>query len=666
MGVLRLIGRSAFPLAVTSVLFFSAVGCGSQRRLEELRRGEVSAVLRLPSESEAPAEFTPRKPRRDTLKVDDGRGGELFIMKAVRDEDGRMVASDVIDAAYVTATFRNVAERHGKVDLRFQVVVPESLLGSAWQLRLWPDMAILGDTVRLDGIAVTGTDYRKAQLRGYQQYERFLSTIISDTTRFIDLRQLEIFLRRNIPALYAMRTDSTEVSDEAFASVYGATEKEAVDHYTSRIAVALNERRKARRERMYRRYIKSPMEETRGFRLDTVMRTVDGDFVYDYVQTITTRPKLRKVDIVLSGGIWEAGRRIYDIPEGQPLTFYISSLSTLVDPTEKYLSKVIERRADASAACWVEFALGSSEVDTSLGNNAVETERIRGHLRALMASDRFVIDSIVVSAGCSPEGGWRFNERLSERRSEGVTRYFRKWMKEYADSLAEERGMSIGLGAEEVKEEGTKVSDIAFIPKGTPENWKGLDALVRADSTMTDGEKERYFEIRKIQDPDEREKALSKERFYRMMRETMYPYLRTVGFNFHLHRRDMVKDTVHTTELDTVYMRGVQAIRDRDYATAVKLLRPYRDYNAAVAYCLTDRDASALAILEKIERTPKVEYLLAVLCARKGNEEEAVGHFLAACRAEPSYRHRGNLDPEIASLIKEYGLNEEKEEGYEY
>ena len=35
----------------------------------------------------------------------------------------------------------------------------------------------------------------------------------------------------------------------------------------------------------------------------------------------------------------------------------------------------------------------------------------------------------------------------------------------------------------------------------------------------------------------------------------------------------MVKDTVHTTELDSLYMRGVQAIRDRDYETAISILK---------------------------------------------------------------------------------------------
>ena len=222
MGILKTIGEAAAALSLTAALLY---GCGTAGKIRELREGEVSAGLRLPERESSLREYDLTRPHRDTLRVDDGEGGQFFLMKAVRDVDGEMVASDELDAAYVTATFRNVAERHGKVDLEFQVVVPQALQESRWQIRLWPDMFILGDSLRLDGIIVTGRDYRRAQLKGYQQYERFLSTIVNDPDRFIDLRQLELFLRRNIPALYAMRTDSTEVSDEQFASIYGTTEQ---------------------------------------------------------------------------------------------------------------------------------------------------------------------------------------------------------------------------------------------------------------------------------------------------------------------------------------------------------------------------------------------------------------------------------------------------------
>ena len=109
-------------------------------------------------------------------------------------------------------------------------------------------------------------------------------------------------------------------------------------------------------------------------------------------------------------------------------------------------------------------------------------------------------------------------------------------------------------------------------------------------------------------------------------------------------------------------MEGVQAIRDRDYETAVTLLRPYNDYNTAIAYCSMDYNASALSILETLDKTPQVNYMLSVLYSRSGNDEQAVKHYLRSCEQEPSYIHRGNLDPEISVLIKRYGLNRQDDD----
>ena len=124
----------------------------------------------------------------------------------------------------------------------------------------------------------------------------------------------------------------------------------------------------------------------------------------------------------------------------------------------------------------------------------------------------------------------------------------------------------------------------------------------------------------------------------------------------------MVQDTIHTTVPDTVYQRGVQAIRDRDYEQAVTLLRPYRDFNTAVAYLCLDYNASAMDILKDLERTPPVLYMTAILHARQGDDRSAVEAYLRACERDPSYVHRGNLDPEISALIARYGLNREPDE----
>ena len=637
-------------------------GCASGRKMKTLKSGTVRPSLALTKEQDfIPDIRKDLKAQRDTFVIKDG-DKEILIMKAIKNEDGEMVAHDVLDAAVVTARFRNVAERNGRVDIEFQVIVPQSMQDSRWQLRFRPQMYIMQDTLDLDPVIITGAEYRKGQLRGYQQYEKFLATIVTNPDEFVNWWLLELFIERNMPDLYAFKTDSTYVSDEQFASVYGVTEKEAIEHYTDDLARKANNKRISRREKMYRKYVKVPIV-TDGLRLDTVIQTLNGDFVYRYVQPIKTRPKLRKVDVVLSGDIYESDTKIYDIPMSDPLTFYISSLSAFVDNRERYLTKVIERRVEENTACYIEFASGSFEVDEKMGNNPGEIGRIKDNLISLMQNEKFDLDSILVTSSASPEGTVKFNDRLSKLRSEGISEYFSKWMNHYQDSLERERGFA-------VDEEGNiiiqKRTQIPMIGRSNGENWQMLDRLVEKDTVMTEDEKKSYISYAEIKDIDQRERSLQSLGCYRHMREKLYPRLRTVRFDFHLHRKGMVKDTVHTTVLDTAYMNGVQAIRDRDYEAALTLLRPYNDYNTAIAYLCMDYNASAMQILESLERSAQVNYMLAVLYSRRGDEEKAVECYVRSCSQDPTYIHRGNLDPEISVLIRRYGLNAQPEDEFEY
>lgn len=641
-----------------AVIFVSAVailaGCAMQRKLESLRKGSSQALISIADENEMP-ELVADELSRDTLTITGEEGQEVLIMKAVKDDEtGEMVATDVIKAAKVTARFRNLAERHGKVDLCFDVTVPSEMQDSKWQLRFRPEMWIMEDTVALDPVIITGKDYRKAQLKGYEHYRKFLESIITDSTLFINTSQLEVFLKRNLPQVFRLRTDSSYVSDEAFASMFGVTEKQAVKHYTSSHKINRNNRKIARKDKMFRKYVKAPII-TEGLRLDTVI-TGDGDeFIYRYVQTINTRPRLRKVEITLSGEIFDQGTRLYTMPESDPLTFYISSLSTLADNREKYISKVVERNVAANTACYIDFKSGSWEIDTGIEDNVEEISRIQGNLANLISNKTFGLDSIIVTASCSPEGSYASNAVLSKKRSESVSRFFDRYIKRCKDSLRQKDGLVIDL--EGIYKEDKAANDIRFISRNTPENWEMLDRLVASDTSISLSGKRRYMSLKEIRDPDIRENSFRAEKWYRYLREQLYPSLRTVRFDFYLHRIGMVKDTVHTTVLDTTYMNGLQAIRDRDYKKAVTLLRPYGDYNTAVAYCALDYNASALDILERLPRSGKTNYMLAIIYSRTGRVKEAVQCYMDACSSDRSFVSRGNLDPEISALIARYGLN---------
>ena len=250
---------TALPVCALSLLGVLAA-CRTGGKLREIRSGRLQAELSTARDRQVTS--PPRRgndpdslllTRQDTtLVVEDLEGNRVILMKAAVDSSGELMASDVLDAAVVTARFKNVAERGGKVDIRFTIRVPEGMRDSRWQLRFTPEMYILGDSLDLEPVLITGSAYRKRQLRGYEQYERFLARIISDTTRLIDLAQLEVFVRRNLPDVYRFKTDSSFVSDETFASYYGVTEQEALQHYTKAFLIRRNARLSSRREKMYR------------------------------------------------------------------------------------------------------------------------------------------------------------------------------------------------------------------------------------------------------------------------------------------------------------------------------------------------------------------------------------------------------------------------------
>lgn len=660
--------RMFLGVVLLCTVLVSMAGCGTSQKIQKLRAEKIAPTLQLPEQADYLPEITDaRVIKRDTLMVRDMEGHEMIIMRAIRDEStGNMVATEELEAAYVTARFRNIAERNGRIDLEFQVVVPQELQDSKWLLRFHPDMFVLQDSIRLDDVIITGTKYRKSQLRGYQQYEKFLSRIVTDSLRLVDRRNLEIFLARNIPQVYALKTDSTFVSDKTFKGLFGVTEQEALEHYSRVHIRRRNERLKLRRGAMFRKYVKTPIG-VEDIKLDTVLRASNGAFVYNYVQVINARPGIRKVDIVLSGEIYEEDRKIYTVPPTENLTFYISSVSAFVDNRERYMTKVISRNATANIESHIDFHRGDDRIDEQLGENAREIGIIKKNLRNLLADETFDMDSISISAMASPDGKVDVNEALTLRRSASTVEYFDRYINQVRDSLRREEGLFITMGDDlsesRMRASGRTVRDIKFKARAGGEDWVALEEYVMRDTLLSEAEKNIFKEMMQIEDADRRDWLLrSQQDWYEYVVNTYYPQLRRVKFRIALLRRGMVKDTIHTSVLDTAYMKGVQAIRDHDYVTAVTLLAPYNDFNTAVAYVATDRNASAFAILEPMPRTPRVNYLLALIYARRGDDQNAVQNYMNACEQDASFVSRGNLDPEISALIRKYGLNKQDDD----
>ena len=615
--------KSVFLFLLILMMF----SCTSYRKLERIRTGQVKMGLGV-------AEDKPLDDGCQEVDIDSIRGTLTegpVIMNAIRDtETGEMVATDIIRASRVVARFRNVAERGGKVSVSFDVIVPEGMKDSRYQLKIWPYMAMAGDTVGLEPVYITGEKYRYRQLKGYERYRAFLASIVSDTTDFIRIGQLEVFLARNFPQTYAMRNDSSVVNDEIAQSLFGLTQTQAVTHYTRKWQVRANERRKQRKDKMFSKYVRDPLA-VEGIRLDTVLTSSSGDFIYRYLHTFSPPPMVKKVSVSLRGKIYQDGEFVDDLPFPDDITFYISSLSGLVQDKVRYKMVILERRIYDNTKVLLDFEQGSSQLDTLLGDNASELMRVRRCVGDMFSNEDYDLDSLKITASCSLEGSIDYNRRLSSARAESVKEVLAD---DFPDSWR------------------TKVYSAA-----TPENWEHFSLLVENDTILTDSCRKRI--ARQVEKasvrPDDAEASLARIPEYRYLREKIYPKLRYVKFEFYMHRVGMVKDTLHTTEIDSVYMAGLDALRNMDYKHAVSQLRQYRDYNSALALTSADYNHTALDVLQALSKTdPKVCYLMAIVLSRLGQKTEAARYLDLAVAYDPMLKYRANLDPELSGYINNY------------
>jgi hypothetical protein len=291
---------------------------------------------------------------------------------------------------------------------------------------------------------------------------------------------------------------------------------------------------------------------------------------------------------------------------------------------------VLERAVSDHTKALIDFDKGSSVVDTLRGCNALELSRVLKCVEDVDSRTDLLLDSLVITASCSPEGAYKLNQRLSLARSQAVLTVLEDCIPEHMRPLLRTSCMA--------------------------ENWSQMAALIRNDTIISRNSRDRITRlIDTMDDPDRVEYKLSSMPDYRYLREKIYPQLRSVSFDFYLHRKGMVKDTVHTTVVDSVYMSGIEALKDMNYNEAVRILRPYADYNSALAYTSSGYNHSALGVLESLSgQDPKVLYLMAMVLSRLEKQERAMECFTQALELSPSLEFRANLDPEMSELVRKW------------
>ena len=378
------------------------------------------------------------------------------------------------------------------------------------------------------------------------------------------------------------------------------------------------------REAAFNRFVKFPYPED--VRLDSL---VEGrsTVTYYYSQEVKTDETSKKILVTLQGQVLAVDDSAYRLPPSDTLSYVVSSMLSFVDTVPRYRIKVIDKFVTVEDRNYIQFFVGDTRVVDTQDDNRRQLDKITGLIRQIVEQQEFYVDTITLTAASSPEGAYAFNDRLSQGRAAALKRY-----------LVRRYGRSI---------------DTMLIVRWVAENWPELTQRIRTDKSIENREAILAL-IASEKNPDRREQAI-RLRFpkeYAYIRSVIYPQLRAVNFRYNLRRKGMVKDTIHTTELDTTYARGVELLQKRKYAKALYILNDYNDRNTVVAHLSLDHNERAMELLAAMPEDAATEYLRAIACSRLGRKEEGRRHFLEACRLDERMEYRGNLDPEIAELLK--------------
>lgn len=122
-----------------------------------------------------------------------------------------------------------------------------------------------------------------------------------------------------------------------------------------------------------------------------------------------------------------------------------------------------------------------------------------------------------------------------------------------------------------------------------------------------------------------------------------------------------LNDLVDNTLIDRLseeqkkdYEQGLKRLAVRDYRGAVEILRFFPDYNSALCLTALGHNDQALKLIEQLTPTGKIEYLRAIIYARRGDWDSAQNSLISAAKLESVLAFKVDVDPEFTKLLEQY------------
>lgn len=683
--------KTKAPYIIISLVLAS---CSVGNRLDKLDRVRLSQPGRSHAKTDTVVNILP-----DHISWQDSSGIEHIVTKAEKDSTtGEDITLVELNEVTITAKSKNVPERFGKVNLDFVITVPKTLIKKKWQVQLTPVAYQKREEIELEKIFLSGADFIKQQKKGYAQYQAFINSIIPDSEYLQELFDLkgynkamaEIkeefyqawlndFLVRDqwidwsektnkryayfnhkmemnkssiegsnsilsvLPAFWLKRDlDSTYVPTRyklfsgnnyniKLKSISFDDSLKIAERYFDYKRLAENERKKEMLHDKFNEYVKFPIQPAR---LDTIIENANESFSYYYIQEIDANDNTKKIDLTLNGIVVTKEGDRKTLPESDTITYYISSMIQFLDYTPRYKKQIVYRKALANTTAYINYPTGKVLFDENFENNKEEINKVLDAIHKLTYTGELVLDSINMIATASPEGSAHTNLELSRMRAIELKKYLSKCTDDH-----------VGI-------------DTLIRPKWIGEDWNKLRQLIVDEKDMNN--KNGILNVISSNDDlDAKERQIRNiyPESYSLIREKFYPLTRAVNFEFYLHRRDMIKDYIYTTVLDSTYITGIQLMERRKYKEALNILSEYNDYNTALCLMSLGYDQKALEILLSEKDSGNKFYLMAIIYTRLKREAEAIQAFISSVELDASKIYRGKLDPEVNKLITTYKLN---------
>lgn len=584
MNLKRIISR----YFTTTFILIGTVSCMTGSRINSAYKNNRNGVnIRQAKSNEKRQASDTASIMPDMVKFKDKDGKEMTVLNSVLDTvTGDYELAVSLNEVTIVSKASIVPERGGIITLPFVITIPGDFIQKDWRLTVTPTLDNDGRKTVLKPIVITGRKFQEMEDRERMYKENSLSRKARKEGRM------------------AQRMVAFGLTDDS----------------------SKEDRQK------YEDWKKALSDIEAGRMLDSIIPAGKA-LEYHYRQDFKTEDFSRRLQLTIAAKIEDLGASTFMLRESDTLTYILSTLTQFLDRQTRYIREKIMRKVTETLKAEITYPVAGTEVIDTLGHNAGELAKVRNKIQEINNSYQFVIDSISITAGASPEGSAAQNKYLSEQRGERL--------KDILQNMLDD---DLEVQAIKVHSVGEDWISLRNIITGSGLHHKD-DILAIIDQT---------------EDQDERESkimALSPDE-YKFMRDSLYPQLRTVEFVFYLARRGMVEDFMYTDVVDEEYAHALELMDEHRYAQAMPKMLEYRDINAAVCYMSLGYDKEALDILQEEKSSAEVEYLKAVLLSRQGNTQAAVDAFITSVRFDPSKMNRGQLDPEISKLIQAYRLDE--------